>query len=261
MNEILHQAYSLQHIDQRRIDLYMPRRKANGGAILWIHGGGFSAGNKEQWSACCAHFASMGYVCGSVGYRMLPDWHFPSCLEDVRLAMHYFRSHGPKFGFDPNRIATIGSSAGGYLALMLGLLGEEDTLGQTDEMSSPPARAAAVVAYCPVTAMAWREDPENCRDVFGFDPTEEQLVANRAQSYVRGEEPPMLFLHGREDETVPYEVSETLVLRLKEHGGTVELISPPGAGHGFGYGTETPPQQFAIEHVERFLETHLLPEH
>jgi dipeptidyl aminopeptidase/acylaminoacyl peptidase len=67
------------------------------------------------------------------------------------------------------------------------------------------------------------------------------------------EAPPFLFLHGDADETIPLRHSTEAHRRLLELGAESQLVVLPGVGHGFGYGTATEAQQWALAHVERFL--------
>ena len=159
MKELLDIAYSSRFADRRRIDVFAPETAGNGAAVLWIHGGGFAGGSKEQWHPLCRHFCGLGYVCASVEYRLAPEWKFPAWVEDVRLGMAWLRGRSGDWGVLPDRIAAAGSSAGGYLALMLATIGPGDSLGRTDELAGVDTRPRAVAAYCPATTgscMLWR---------------------------------------------------------------------------------------------------------
>jgi acetyl esterase/lipase len=258
MKELFDLPYAREHADRRRMDVFLPDAGANGAAILWIHGGGFSGGAKEQWHPLARHFCALGYACASATYRMLPDWKFPAWVEDARLAMAFLRGKAGEYGFDPARIAAAGSSAGGYLALMLGALRPEDALGRTEELAPGQTRPGAVIAYCPAVEMApGTTDEKAVAAMIGPADAEGIHEFTRVASHVRGGASPVLFLHGTADELFPPAQSTELAERFREAGGRAEVIQLSGAEHGFGYGTRTQAQKTCVRHIERFLDQHL----
>ncbi|NLF32840.1 MAG: alpha/beta hydrolase [Planctomycetes bacterium] len=253
---------SRDHTDRRLIDLYLPDGAPNGAAVLLIHGGGFRGGHKGQWNGVPAWLCDRGYVVASAEYRLAPRWRFPAWIEDARLAMATLRARAGELGFDPGRIATGGSSAGGYLALILAMIGPDDELGRTGELADPDTRANAVIAWCPATTL--RKDPVG----FPRTPWPDLMPAAEADApelyrsaclteRVTGAEPPILFLHGTADMTVPHRQSVDLAERLTAAGARAEVELLDGVGHGFGYGTETDAQKRALTRAEAFLAEHL----
>ena len=250
-------------MDSRLVDVFLPGADAaNGCGMLWIHGGGWRAGARSGWHPLCEHFARVGYVCASADYRLAPDWTWPAQIEDVRLAMAWFRGRADEYGFASDKIAVAGSSAGGHLVALLGTIGEKDEVGVTPGLASRDTRPDAVVPYCPVTMLDDRADPgdtlREARTAFmGCAPDEDPdryRLASPAER-VTGCEPPYLFLHGAADVTVSPVHSEEMHRRLLAAGVTSELVLMPGVDHGFGYGVTTEPQKEAIGHIERFLAT------
>jgi len=250
--------YAADHADRRLIDVFEPAGPPNGAGILFIHGGGFSAGDKAQWREVCRHFAARGYVCASAEYRLAPRWKFPAQVEDVRLAMAWFRARAGQYGFSPDRIAAAGSSAGGYLALMLATIGPDDELGRTAELGAAETVPQAVVAYCPVITLHEARRGE-ARFVYpDFMPVREaedpQLYRTASiEDRITGAEPPMLLLHGRSDEVIPFSESFEFVRQVGAAGGTAELVDLADVGHGFGYGVRTDAQRRAVAEIEQFL--------
>ena len=180
-------------------------------------------------------------------YRFAPDWVYPSQIEDVRSAMAFVAAHGSQWGFEPGRMVTMGSSAGGYLALILATIGPEDQLGRREDQQDRDTRPVAAIGYCPVLRMYGTVAPQT-----EAENPELYRQADIAQRF-SGAEPPILLLHGTADETIPIDESRRAASRLTELGGSAELIELPGVKHGFGYGTKTPAQQEALKHVEAFL--------
>ena len=108
-------------------DLYLP---AGGGsarsAVLLIHGGGWVVGSRADYELIAKSLAQAGMVAFSIDYRlakaMNPVTHWPAQLVDVQLAVRFLRAHAAEFGIDPARIGALGDSAGGHLAVFLGVL-------------------------------------------------------------------------------------------------------------------------------------------
>ena len=256
-------AYSRDHTDRRLIDIYLPDGAANGAAVLLIHGGGFRNGRKDQWNGVPAWFCERGYVVASAEYRLAPQWRFPAWIEDVRLAMAMLRARADEFGFAPHRIVTAGSSAGAYLALILAMIGPDDDLGRTDELAAPDTRPNAVIAYCPATSLyatrrrfpkAAYPDLMPAAEADAPDLYRSACLAAR----VTGGEPPILFVHGTADTTIPHDASVELAERLNAAGAHAEVELLDGVGHAFGYGAETDVQKRALARAEAFLAKHVL---
>ena len=259
MSETFDIIFSAEHTDRRMIDVFLPEGERRGAAIYFIHGGGFTGGSKEQWRDVARHFAGLGFVCASVEYRLAPDNKFPTWVEDGRLGMSWFKARAGEYGFNPARIASVGSSAGGYLALILATIAPDDDLGRTDEQTLADTRPAAVVAYCPVTSMhEARRWPgragslPNIMPATEADDPELYRIAS-VEDRVRGGEPPVVFLHGDADDLIPLSDSTELADLWRANGGRADLVAIEGAGHGFGYGVKTEFQQAAIARAERFL--------
>ncbi|MBI3830553.1 MAG: alpha/beta hydrolase [Planctomycetes bacterium] len=251
--------YSREHTEARRLDWYFPApEKANGRCVMLIHGGGFQKGSREQWDGVAAALSALGYVCASVGYRLAPGFVFPAPIEDVRIALDFVGRQAEKCGFDPRKIAVMGSSAGGYLAAMLALLPPKDALGWTDELSGNTPRPAAAGLYCPVVVTQF--EPGECapldgciRMLLGADGSDARRAAAAPLERITGQEPPFLFLHGTEDTLVPAEHCERMAARLRAAGAAASVCLIPGAGHGFGYGVETPAQKTAFAALTEFF--------
>jgi acetyl esterase/lipase len=248
--------HELQHMD-----VYQPNGTRNGRAILWIHGGGWHAGNRKQWSAPARHFAERGYVCASASYRLVPDFALPSMIQDVRQAMAFFRSKAGEYGFADDQIAAVGSSAGGHLVSLLATIAEGDELGVSSGLINRATRPNAVIAYCPVLDLAFSVNPrESIRDAVASllraseSEIEEACRVASPSKRITGHEPPFLLIHGDKDKIVPLAQSSCMLGHLIRVGVPASLITMPGVGHGFGYGDATDPQKSALAYGESFLE-------
>ncbi len=110
--------------DQRcQLDLYLPEEGKVAGALLWLHGGGLTGGERDSAATqrICRHFAQAGIIVASAGYRLNPRTAFPGYIEDVAAAYGWLQRNVAERGGDPARVFIGGHSAGAYLALMVGL--------------------------------------------------------------------------------------------------------------------------------------------
>jgi acetyl esterase/lipase len=110
-----------------RVLIYRPDRVAGRQpAILYIHGGGFVAGNPDMCDAATAKLAKdNGVIIVAVDYRLAPETPFPGPLEDCYAALAWMVEHAEALGIDPARVAVLGDSAGGGLAAALALLARD----------------------------------------------------------------------------------------------------------------------------------------
>src|SRR5436305_794266 len=132
-----------------QMDIVRPRGDSGDGrpTVLCIHGGGFRAGARQSYLPLCIKLAQRGYVAATVSYRLAPKSQFPAPVHDVKAAVRFLRANASKFGIDPERIGVTGGSAGGHLALFLGLtpgVAELEGYGPNLDQSS---RVCCVVDY------------------------------------------------------------------------------------------------------------------
>ncbi|MEA3365905.1 MAG: alpha/beta hydrolase, partial [Candidatus Hydrogenedentes bacterium] len=103
------------------LDIFVPKdANTPRPLLLFIHGGGWSKGKKEDYLFYNIKFAKLGYVTASVRYRLTPDHVFPANVQDVKCAIAFLREHASKYQIDSGKVVTIGGSAGGHLSLMAG---------------------------------------------------------------------------------------------------------------------------------------------
>jgi acetyl esterase/lipase len=229
--------------DNQHLQLNLARpRKGDGPfpAVLCIHGGGFRAGKRESYDAQCLRLAQHGYVALTVSYRLAPKYPFPAAIHDVKAAVRWTRANAAKYRIDPDRIGVTGGSAGGHLAQFLGVTGDvrafEGNSGNLDQSS----RVRCVVnVYGPsdfTRSYGKSVDAAQVLPLFlGGDLTTALAQHLRASPlyWVTPNAAPTLCIHGTEDKYVAHEQAEWLIERLKAAGVEGELLTLPGAGHGF----------------------------
>jgi acetyl esterase/lipase len=247
---------------RQALDLYLPAAAAPLPLIVWIHGGAFRMGSKED--RIPVEMLEQGYAIASLNYRLSQHALFPAQIEDCKAAVRWLRAHAGAYGLDPSRFASWGESAGGHLAAMLGTTGHERSF-EVGEHLEGSSRVQAVLDFFGPTdfiQMDAHRLPEGMLHDTADSP-ESQLVGGPIQerpaevaranpvTYVTPEAPPFLIVHGDRDALVPYHQSTLLVAALRAAGVPVNFYTVVGAGHG-GFND---PQIGSLVHA--FLATHL----
>jgi acetyl esterase/lipase len=179
----------------------------------------------------CMPYLEKGFVVANVEYRLAGVATAPAAVSDVLEAARWFIRNAKRYNVDGKRIVVTGYSAGGHLALMVGMTPKSARLGK-------PVQVAAVVNNYGITDVADQLEGPNRRE-YAVTWVPEQPgrmdLARRVSpiTYVRRGLPPILTLHGDADPTVPYEQGVKLTRALRRVGVDAELISVPGGGHGF----------------------------
>ncbi len=222
------------------LDYYAPKGPGIHPAAILIHGGGYQRGNSKSGSeAYCADFlAPAGYAVFSVNYRLAPKYPYPEMVHDVERSVRFIRHNAKRFDVNPNQIALVGGSAGGFLSNMVGLLHAPGDPSAEDPVDRESARVQAVVTLYAQSSFA--TVPLN-KDVHALlDPLiakEGEAAALRDASpitYVSKQAPPFLLIQGDKDEYIPFTEDTNLQAALREEGVRCDIIRIPGGPHGTG---------------------------
>ena len=218
-------------------------------------------GNKGDVGGLLRQFAARGYVAVSPQYRFCPQEVFPAQVHDVKAAVRWMKAHAKERRIDAEHIGAIGFSAGGHLALMLGVTGPADGLEGDVSAGAPDTRIRAVVNYFGPADLGAKDIPEVSlplvRDFLGATATDKPDLAAKAspRTYVTRDDAPILTFQGTKDPLVPHTQAIELADAMTAAGvpGRVELMV--GAGHGWG-GAE---MNHTITETFRFFDQHLKP--
>ena len=256
----------------QKLDLYIPEKP--GGPwplIIWIHGGGFSAGDKGDCPA--RRMTYLGYAVASLNYRLSGEALFPAQIEDCKAAVRWLRAEARQWNLDPNHFGVWGSSAGGHLVALLGTSGAVkefekgahldmssrvqavcDFFGPTDFLQMdthavPNARLKLDLPNSPESRLIGGPIQENKDKVARVNPI----------TYITPDDPPFLIVHGDQDPLVPHYESELLFEALKKAGVSVHFHTMAGAGHGIGIGGAEL-DRMVNEFFERYLKNGARPD-
>jgi acetyl esterase/lipase len=127
-------------------DLYRPLDRGPHPVIVAVHGGGWDQGSRDCYREWGIYLAERGFALFATDRRHFkPDEPaFPGVIEDLQAAVRYVRTHAAELNVDPQRIALMGESSGGYIAALTGLLGDIPMGGKAG--SAVPAASCGVKA-------------------------------------------------------------------------------------------------------------------
>lgn len=216
--------------------------------IVCIHGGAWAGGSRKDFRSIIEKAAKRGYLGASVSYRLMQidpttkaaKYPFPVQIQDCKCAVRYLRSVADKYHIDKDRIGVMGGSAGGHLALLVGMSPTEKSLDDESRGPKEPSSVKAVVnIFGPTELVAEYNDVPAVRDLLiGFCKGAPEAAADMYKfasplTYVSKDAPPILTLHGDADPIVPVNQAKMLDEALKKVGAPHELKIFPGAPHGF----------------------------
>jgi acetyl esterase/lipase len=206
-------------------DLYFPdQHEYPLPVILWLHPGGWIAGNRHRAPDLTRFFAQRGFAMATIDYRLSREAIFPAALDDVIAAIAWLRAISKTYGLDSQRIGLWGASAGAHLAALAALSAHETNI------------KAVAAAYPPIDFLQMPRSPQNYESRFLGAPVETvpHLVrqANPA-TWAHPGAPPFLLLHGLADTEVPCNQSELLYEALRAQGADVTLSLVEGLPHSF----------------------------
>lgn len=211
--------------DHQNVELWVPEGPAPVGGwplVAFVYGGGWHDGATADYRFVARTLGNHGYATALIGYRLVPDGRFPAMLEDTAAGVRWTRDHAAAAGIDAARLTLTGHSAGAYNVLMLTL--DPQWLAKA---GVPEAAIAGTVSlagpadFCPFTS-----DSAKNAMASAADPTATQPI-----TFVRGDAPPILLLHGTADDVVRVRNSRNLARAIEAKGGRVHELEFPGMGH------------------------------
>ena len=209
------------------LDLYRPKQgKGPFPAVVFIHGGGWYKGDPSSYTAMAQQLAARGYVTLNIHYRLSGEAPFPAAIHDCKSAVRWARVHAETFRIDPDRIGSLGGSAGGHLSGLLATSGEVERLNRGGSYldQSSAVQASVVMAgnmdfTTPAALEATRTDPRRRMMIFmggTWEESKQAYVDASPIKHVSSRTPPMLFMDGEYDR--PGERSEAIKKRMAELG-------------------------------------------
>jgi acetyl esterase/lipase len=255
--------FQLTTVNRKKIlmDIYYREAQPSSGrpAAIFIHGGGFCGGDKQQFQVQAAYLALRYNVFAvALNYRLNSEGVFPAALQDVKCAIRWVRSVGSRYHVNPDQIVLLGGSPGGNLAALAACtpeITEYEGDGGYHEYTSKVNFAVifnGILDFNDFIQMA-PEEYESIKQYLGGSVEEIPEVYSLASPLMRVTKraAPMLLLHGRNDTVIPWQKSLQMHRKLLACGVPSEIAIFEGKGHGWF--NRVPDALDALKPVECFL--------
>jgi dipeptidyl aminopeptidase/acylaminoacyl peptidase len=174
-----------------------------------------------------------GYTVFDVRHGSSPRFTVPEIVSDLRRAVRFIRLHAPDFGVDPQRLGLWGGSAGGHLSLMLATASEIRNEHIEDPVESASGQVAAAVTFFPPTDLTRWATPERFERYPAIQFDRVHYLDYSPIQFASDDDPPILIIHGDQDDGVPIEEGRTMYEALIGAGAEAKFVVIEGAGHGF----------------------------
>ena len=200
--------------------------------VVFIHGGGWRTGDKDQNVWQCFSYANKGYIAITISYRLVDEAPFPQCIIDVKTAIRFIKSLSNDYPIDTENIGVWGYSAGGHLALMIALDDDPSSFnsGIYNDYNSSVKCAAVIAAPTDFT------NKERGSQILSKEQWTNESFKNKISpiNYINYNQPPILMVHGTIDRIVPdYHYKNFANLALEEGIENFELIEAENHNHMF----------------------------
>ncbi|QXD24524.1 alpha/beta hydrolase [Opitutia bacterium ISCC 51] len=226
-----------------KLDVYLPTEIEEPTLIVWVHGGAWRRGSKENPSIL--PMVEKGYAVASVGYRLTPVAPFPANVHDIKAAIRYLRANAELYGFKKDGFVISGASAGGHLAALVGVSnGQTELEGDVGTHLDVSSDIAAIVDFygaSNLTTILNQSTPHGLSVrvpalelLIGGHPDDLPKIAKLASPvyHVDENDPPLLLIHGDQDPQMPINQAHELHGIYKSKDLPVDFEVIYGSAHG-----------------------------
>ena len=249
--------------ERQKYDVYVPKGDGPFSLVVWVHGGGWSAGSKDG-AGPGLFLLDHGYAVASINYRYSTQAVFPAQIQDCKAAILHLKANAKKYGVDPKKVGAWGASAGGHLVALLGTANDVAEWEPNGKASAPGSGVQAVIDFFgPTDLFALSGPADGAGDkadgllgkLVGGQLSKNKAKAEKANPirYLDKGDAPFLIVHGDRDPLVPLSQSELLAAALDKAEVAHELIVVKGGGHGgAGFSSEANRKKYVA-----FFDKHL----
>lgn len=226
------------------LDLYKPTGKDNPYLLVWVHGGAWRSGSKEKPPL---GLLSAGYAIASIDFRQSTEAPFPAQIHDIKAAIRFLRGNAKKYGYRPDKIVIAGSSSGGHLVALVGTTNNDNYYeGAEGNFLKESSSVQGIIDFYGPTnflTILHQSTPHGISvrvpalELLLGKPVEQvpQLAKKASPVFqIDANDPPILIVHGDQDNQVPVNQSLELMAAYRKAGLSWQLEIVPGAGHGDG---------------------------
>ena len=241
------------------VDVYRPPvGSANGIGLLLVHGGSWRGGDRSQLRGYGILLGRVGYTSVACEYRLSTEAKWPAQLHDVKAALRWFRANAERLEIERSKVAVLGASAGGHLALMIAATTNAPEFEGEGGNADAGTNIAGCIAIYPPALLAGPADTEGAvGELLGDQAGQAEYASARPLSHVRRDWPPTLLVHGNRDALVPVEESLRVHAELSAAGAPIELHVFDGQPHAFDAASDY--VRLCASIFDVFLRRHLVP--
>jgi acetyl esterase/lipase len=249
-----------------RLDVFRPAATPQPRlTVVWVHGGGWLAGAKEQIANYARILAGRGFTVVTVGYSLAPHATYPTPVRQVNAALGYLLRNAGRLGIDPDRLVLAGDSAGAQIALQVATLIVRPDYAATMKIAPGVAktRLAGLLLYCGVYRMEPRDEENHVlrTEFWSYSGTRDflrdpQFATAWVLDRLNGDLPPAFVSVGNGDDLRPHSIA--LADRLEKSGVRVERLifgddQTPPLPHEYQFDLSQPQARLALERSAAFL--------
>lgn len=207
---------------RQQLDVYRPRKlAAPAPVVVFLYGGRWQQGERDEYRLVGTALTRRGFVVVVPDYRLYPAVKFPRWVEDAALAVRWTHEHIRAYGGDPEQVVVVGHSAGAHSAVLLAM--DERYLRNA---GVPAGTVRGFVSLAGPVDTVW-----TAPDVQALMGPRDLWPTTYPANYIDGNEPPLLLLHGKDDETVRTGNSVEFARRVEQAGGCARAVLYPDVGH------------------------------
>lgn len=235
---------------RNKLDFIYPKKKVYDKAplFIYIHGGGNTGGTKgaiyKKGNLIIEQLTDAGIAVATIDYRVFSQGEelgFQHLFQDCKDALRFLAKNSERFGIDPHKMVTWGTSAGGSKSLICALTANDFLPGEVNGSGTDHTVVGAISFYGVTTMVVedvWEKRKNRSKAELIMKPnsglsTDEIRRLVSADQHLKSNSPPILLVHGDSDPTVPVDLSRHLYQRGKETGADVKFIEVKNATHGF----------------------------
>jgi acetyl esterase/lipase len=230
-----------------RLDIYSPQGARNAPVVLFFFGGRWTEGRKDDYRFVGEALSSRGFIGVVADYRLYPQVRFPEFVDDGARAVAWLHANVGNYGGSPDKIFVMGHSSGAHIAAMLAI--KEEYLSRAGGSRSwlrGMIGLSGPYDFMPIT------DP-TLRDLFA---PPEKFEQSQPVLYAEGDNPPMLLMHGEDDEIVFVKNTRSMAAAVKKSGGPIETVIYPKMSHRMMIASLSKPirgQTDVLGHIAEFV--------
>jgi len=206
----------------QRLDIYTPKSVKSAPVVVFFHDGRWQGGSKDDFRFVGQALASQGFVAVIPDFRQYPQVKMAGFMGDAARAVVWTHSNIATYSGSPDKIFLLGYSSGAHIAAMLSVDDHylKDAGGKMSWLRGMIGLAGPYM-FMPIV------DP-TLRDIFG---PPEKFQLSQPALLVHGGTPPMLLMHGEDDEIVPVKNARTMAQNVASSGGVAETVIYPKMSH------------------------------